>query len=147
MNPIFAKKTLTAELCEKEHIRLILQEIASHRAAEAKIASKRRALEEKLASHYRGDIPDEGAKTFKDIDGYAVTFTQPVVRRIVDGDVGELALAVGKKWIDKLVRYKFELDVSTLRKLQEADPELYNKAAQHIIAKPGALRVSIKEIR
>jgi len=109
--------------------------------AEAKANAERIKIEEQLSAAL--DVPTEGSKTHK-IDGYKVTLTQPVTRKL-DLDVWE---KVKGGCPDALhpIKTKIEADAAGMKWLQENDPQRWKRIASAFETKPGKIGVKVEEL-
>ena len=109
--------------------------------AEAKANAERIKIEEQLSAAL--DVPTEGSKTHK-IDGYKVTLTQPVTRKL-DVDAWE---KVKGKCPDALhpIKTKIEADAAGMKWLQENEPQIFKQIASAFETKPGKIGVKVEEL-
>lgn len=109
--------------------------------AENKATAERIKIEEHLSAAL--DVPKEGSKTHK-IDGYKVTLTQPVTRKLDE--------AMWEKVRDKCqtdmrpVKIKTEADAVGIKWLQNNEPKTWAKIAAAFETKPGKIGVKVEEI-
>jgi hypothetical protein len=108
--------------------------------AEDKANAERIRIEEQLSAAL--DVPTEGSKTHK-IDGYKVTLTQPVTRKL-DLDAWE---KVKGKCPDALVpiKTKIEADAAGMKWLQDNEPQIWKRIASAFETKPGKIGVKVEE--
>lgn len=105
-------------------------------------ASKRRIeIEEQLAQAL--EVPEEGSKTHK-IDGFKVTLTQPVTRKL---DVDAWEKVKGQISADLApVKVKLEADATGCKWLANNEPKLWRKIAAAFETKPGKIGVKVEEV-
>ena len=88
------------------------------------------------------DVPDEGSKTHK-IDGYKITVTQPVSRKI-DLDAWDKVsdhLPIGMQPI----KTKVEADPAGCKYLAKEEPEMWAKVASAFTVQPGKVGFKVEE--
>lgn len=108
---------------------------------EAAATARRIAVEEQMAQAM--DVPSEGSKTHK-LDGYKVTVTQPVTRKI---DETAWALVANKVPADLApVKTKIEVDVPGVKWLQENKPAIWKKIASAFETKPGKVGFKVEAL-
>lgn len=109
--------------------------------AENAATATRIKIEEELAQAL--DVPEEGSKTHK-IDGFKVTLTQPVTRKL-DAVAWE---KVRQNISDDLapVKIKLEADAAGCKWLASNEPKLWRKIAAAFETKPGKIGVKVEEV-
>lgn len=103
--------------------------------------AKRLKIEEQLVQAL--EIPEEGSKTHK-MDGFKVTVTQPVTRKL-DVDAWE---KVADKCPEGMrpVKVKLEADATGCKWLQSNEPQIWKKIAKAFETKPGKVGFKVEEI-
>lgn len=108
--------------------------------AETLAREKRHAIEKELSAAL--DVPQEGSKTHK-IDGYKITLTQPVTRKLLADEwenVAGLCPAAMQP-----VKTKLEADATGCKWLAENEPETWRKIASAFETEPGKTGVKVEE--
>lgn len=98
-------------------------------------------IEEQLAEAL--DVPDEGSKTHK-IDGFKVTLTQPVARKL-DYTVWETVKHHVSEDLAP-IKVKFEADAAGCKWLAANDAATWRKIAPAFETKPGKIGVKVEEV-
>lgn len=109
---------------------------------EAEAQSKRIAIEEQINSALKAK--SEGSVTHK-IEGYKVTLTQPVTRKI-DADVWDSVKAHCKAEMHP-VKTKVEPDATGIKWLMENEPKTWAKIAPAFTSKAGKIGVKVEETK
>jgi hypothetical protein len=98
-------------------------------------------IEEQLAEAL--DVPDEGSKTHK-IDGFKVTLTQPVTRKLDASAWENVKHHVSPDMAP--VKVKLEADVFGCKWLAVNDATTWRKIASAFETKPGKIGVKVEEV-
>ena len=98
-------------------------------------------IEEQLAEAL--DVPDEGSKTHK-IDGFKVTLTQPVTRKLDAAAWENVKQHVSPDMAP--VKVKLEADASGCKWLAANDATTWRKIAPAFETKPGKIGVKVEEV-
>jgi hypothetical protein len=89
------------------------------------------------------DVPSEGSKTHK-IDGYKITLTQPVTRKL---DVAAWQKVEHHVLPDLApIKVKLEADATGCKWLAENDPSVWRKIADAFETKTGKIGVKVEEV-
>lgn len=108
--------------------------------AETVATEKRHAIVKELAAAL--DVPAEGSKTHK-IDGYKVTLTQPVTRKLLPDEWEAVAHHCPPAMSP--IRVKTEADAAGVKWLANNEPDLWRKIATAFETKPGKVGVKVEE--
>lgn len=101
--------------------------------------NQRIAIEGQLAEAF--DVPDEGSRTHK-LDGYKITLTQPVYRKV---DPVEWARLEHKVPTDmRPIKTKIEADAAGCKYLANNEPEFWRMIAPAFESKPGKVSVKVE---
>ena len=105
-------------------------------------ANKRRIeIEAQLAQCF--DVPDEGSKTHK-LDGYKITFTQPVSRKVDEAIWDQIKRTVPAAL--RPVKVKIEADATGCKYLVKNEPEIWARIAPAFETKPGKIGVKVEAV-
>lgn len=108
------------------------------KSAEAKANKERLRIEADLVKAL--DVPEEGSKT-QDIDGYKVTVTQPVSRKLDAAEWERVKLLIEPvMWPIKM---KAEADASGCKYLANNEPETWAMIASAFTTTPGKVGFKI----
>jgi len=109
--------------------------------AETAAQEQRYKIEAELAKVF--DVPAEGSKTHK-IDGFKVTVTQPVSRK-VDADEWARVANLCPKAL-RPVKIKIEADSTGCKWLAYNEPGIWAKIASAFETKPGKIGFKVEEV-
>lgn len=107
---------------------------------ETAATDKRHKIEAQLASAL--DVKAEGSITHK-LDGYKVTLTQPVSRKLDEGKVDFVNQIAGRM---APIKTKVEADATGCKWLAENHPEIWRKISPAFETKPGKIGVKVEAI-
>jgi hypothetical protein len=89
------------------------------------------------------DVPSEGSKTHK-IDGYKITMTQPVTRKLDVAAWQKVEHHVSPDLAP--IKMKLEADATGCKWLAENDPSVWRKIADAFETKTGKIGVKVEEL-
>lgn len=98
-------------------------------------------IEDQLAQAL--DVPDEGSKTHK-IDGFKVTLTQPVTRKLDAAAWEKVKQHVSPDLAP--IKIKIEADATGCKWLAANDAKTWRKIAPAFETKPGKIGVKVEEV-
>lgn len=105
-------------------------------------AANKRRLEIEKQLQAAIDVPDEGSKTHK-IDGYKITATQPVSRKLDAAEWAKRAKLIPADLHP--IKTKIEADPAGCKYLAENEPKLWAKIAAAFTTTPGKVGFKIEE--
>lgn len=117
---------------------------ALHIAKEAEKAARdnRIEIENEIVKKFGEDL-HEGTSKFSG-SYYEASIKCGMTRKITD--ITGLKKTLPQEMLEKLVKPKFDLSTSYLKKLQDCHPALYKECAKYIEAKWSKPQISVKEI-
>lgn len=87
------------------------------------------------------EVPAEGSKTHK-IDGFKVTVTQPVTRKLDEAEWGRVYTSVPEDM--RPVKTRIEADPAGCKYLANNEPEIWSKIASAFETKPGKIGYKVE---
>lgn len=123
------------------NVSALLADWVKAKATEDAAQRQRRKIETQLEAAL--DIPPEGSKT-TEIDGFKVTVTQPVYRKLDAEAWGRVKHRISENlWP---VKVKIEADPAGMKYLANNEPELWSQIAEAFETKPGKVGFKIVEV-
>lgn len=120
----------------------IAQELMDAKLIEQRAVARRRELEEKLAECF--EKLEEGSFT-KRVGDFKVNVSY-TVRRTVDLDLLDAIPAEKLPFSLRPIKTVRELDITQMRALRDANPDMYRVFSAAMTAKPGAISVKVTQV-
>lgn len=112
-------------------------------AKRAETAANARRIEIEAQLAQAMEVPEEGSKTHK-LDGFKVTVTQPVTRKLDPIKWDAVAHLVPEAM--RPVKVKIEADATGCKYLAANEPQLWKKIAKAFETKPGKVGFKVEAV-